>query len=171
MNPGLITDIANIAQIASAVTIISAILIGSFELAEFRKQRRNTAAAEIMRTFYSPELAHAVWLIRGLPDDIAAEELRGKGNEYEQAAVLVSTNFETMGLMVFERIAPMQLVEKLAGGMVVVIWRKLRPWLAQIRKEQMQPSWAEWFEWLARQCERRKPGQEPAYTKYDDWKP
>lgn len=76
-----------------------------------------------------------------------------------------------MGLMAFERIAPLELVEKLAGGLVVVMWRKLSPWLERVREEQSQPSWAEWFQWLAQQCERRKTAQEPAYTKHRDWKP
>jgi len=53
----------------------------------------------------------------------------------------------------------------------VVMWHKLGPWLTQIRIEQSQPSWAEWFQWLAQQCERHKDQREPAYLKHVDWIP
>jgi hypothetical protein len=76
--------------------------------------------------------------------------------------------FETMGLLVFERIAPFKLVLELAGGMIVVMWHKLGPWMHQVRKEQLQPSWAEWFDWLALQCERHKNLQAPAYEEHAD---
>lgn len=79
--------------------------------------------------------------------------------------------FETLGLLVFKRIAPFELVVELAGGIVTVLWHKLGPWLEQIRIEQAQPSWAEWFQWLARQCERRKAQSAPAHERYADWVP
>jgi hypothetical protein len=166
-----LNTIANIAEIASAATVIFGILFGVFQLSEFRAQRRSVVAADLMRNFYSADLANAVATIRSLPDDCSPDDLRKRGDEFEKAAVLISTNFETMGLMAFERIAPLDLVEKLAGGVVVVMWHKLRPWLERVRQEQSQPSWAEWFQWLAQQCERRKTAQEPAYTKHKDWQP
>ena len=43
-------------------------------------------------------------------------EIRALGREYEEAAITVCTSFETMGLLVYKRIAPMDLVLDLAGG-------------------------------------------------------
>jgi hypothetical protein len=76
-----------------------------------------------------------------------------------------------MGLLVFQRIAPFGLVVELAGGIIVVMWHKLGPWLNQIRVEQSQPSWAEWFQWLAQQCARHKSHGAPAYAKHVNWIP
>ncbi len=163
--------IANISQIASATTIVGGTVFGLLQISEYRKQRRDSVAAELMRAFMSPELANAVALIRTLPDGVSAEDLRRRGPETEKAAVLVNMTFETMGLLVFERIAPFKLVLELTGGMIVVMWHKLGPWMQQVRKEQAQPSWAEWFEWLALQCERHKHLQAPAYSKHADWTP
>lgn len=163
--------LASISQIASAATIVAGTVFGLLQISEYRKQRRDSVAAELMRAFMTPELACAVALLRTLPDGVSAEELRRRGPEMEQAAVLVNMTFETMGLLVFERIAPFNLVLELTGGMIVVMWRKLGPWMLQVRKEQAQPSWAEWFEWLAMQCERRKTLEAPAYSKHADWTP
>jgi len=163
--------LANISQIAGATTIVGGTIFGLIQLSEYRKQRRDAVAAELMRAFMNAEFANALALIRALPDGVSAEELRSHGPETERAAILINTTFETMGLLVFERIAPFKLVLELAGGIIVVMWHKLGPWMMQIRIEQQQPSWAEWFQWLAQQCERHKNAREPAYLKHSNWVP
>ena len=65
------------------------------------------------------------------------------------------------------------LIRELTGGLTVVMWRKLAPWMHAIRQEQNQPSWAEWFQWLAEEMARdgaQKEGN-PAYARYADWRP
>ena len=88
-------------------------------------------------------------------------QIRALGENYETAALTVCTSFETMGLLAFKRIAPMDLVLDLAGGIVAVMARKLRQWNEDLREEQQQPSFAEWFEWLGDQALKRKPESAP----------
>lgn len=164
-------QVANYADIVSALTVVGGIAFGLVQLAEYRRQRQDVIAAELMRTFYSVDLADAVTLIRSLPDHCPAHELRDRGPAYERAAVIVNTSFETMGLLVFRRIADYDIVEQLAGGMVAMVWRKLDVWVATVRAEQSQPSWAEWFEWLAKLTASRKSEQQPAYVAHKDWTP
>jgi len=71
---------------------------------------------------------------------MSAEDLRANGLEYEQAAILITTTFKTMGLLAFRYIAPFSLVQELAGGLVIVTWKKLSVWLDTVREEQSQPS-------------------------------
>ncbi len=163
--------LTNLSQIIGTATIVGGTVFGLVQLWELKKQRRDMVASELMRTFMDAHLADAITIIRGLPDGVSAEELRHAGPETERAAVLICTSFETMGLLVHERIAPFSLVLELAGGVTVVMWHKLGPWLTKMRVEQSQPSWAEWFQWLAQQCERHKGRGEPAYLKHAGWKP
>jgi hypothetical protein len=58
----------------------------------------------------------------------------------------------------------------LAGGIVAVMNIKLQRWQADLRAEQNQPSWGEWFEWLGDQAEKHKKITEPAHTLHKDWK-
>jgi hypothetical protein len=164
-------QVAKYADIISAVAVIGGIAFGLIQLSEYRKQRRNAITAEIMRTFYSGNLADAVTLIRRLPDHCPADELRRHGPEFERAAVIINTSFETIGLLVFRRIADYEIVEQLAGGMVCMLWRKLDVWIATIREEQSQPSWAEWFQWLAELSGPRKSSTLPAHDAHRGWKP
>ena len=163
--------IASISQIVGTATVIGGTIFGLIQLTEFKKQRRDAVAGELMRAFMSPELANALTLIKALPDGASIEDMRRNGPETERAAVLIATTFETMGLLVYERIAPFQLTVELAGGIVVVMWHKLGPWLSEIRQQQSQPTWAEWFQWLAQQCEKHKRAQDPAYITHMNWTP
>ena len=71
--------------------------------------------------------------------------------------------------LVFKRIAPLDLVLDLAGGIVAVMNIKLRRWQQDLRDEQAQPSWGEWFEWLGDQAQKHKADSEPAHILYRDW--
>ena len=164
-------DIGNIAQAVGAVTVVAAGIFGLVQFIEFKRQRQTTVAAELMHTFINAEFARALTVLRGMPDSVSAEELRQGGFEAEYAAVVVCMTFEVLGVLVYKRIAPFRLVVELSGGIIVVMWRKLGAWCTYIREEQHQPSWAEWFEWLATQCERYKDEVRPAYIKHADWMP
>lgn len=164
-------QLANFAEILGAVTLISGVAFGLYQLSEFRKQRSEMIASDLMKTFYSPELSQAFALIRVLPDEASTEQLRDLGPDAEAAAVQLCTIFETMGVLVYERIAPFALVEQLAGGMLCVTYNKLSVWLEDVRLEQQQPSWAEWFQWLAEQLSERKKESVPAHIKFKHWQP
>lgn len=165
--------LANLAEIFGAVTVIAGLFFALTQLREFKRQRRDAIAAELMRSFYNPELARAVQLIRKLPDGVGAAELRGRGTDHEAAAILVCTTYETMGLLVFRGIAPFSMVRELTGGLAVTMWRKLGLWLDDMRTELDQPSWAEWFQWLAQRLDeaRTEDPWRPAFERHADWKP
>lgn len=165
--------LANLAEILGGLTIVGGAIFGIAQMREFRAQRRQAAAMELNRSFHAPGFSRAIALLRGLPDGISAKDLRARGPEYEQAALMVATTFETISYMVFRELASFSMVQELAGGMILTMWRKLERWTTSIREEQSQPSWAEWYEWLAVQLARESSAKEgePAYQRYADWRP
>ena len=86
---------------------------------------------------------------------------------------MISTTFESIAYLVFRRMASFEMVRELMGGIVLVMWRKLARWMEDCREEQSQPSWAEWYQWLAEQLEREAERKEanPAYGENADWRP
>ena len=64
-----------------------------------------------------------------------------------------------------------QIVQQLAGGMILSMWRKLHNWTDELRREQGPPSWAEWFQWLAERPEETKQNAAPAYEVHHAWQP
>jgi hypothetical protein len=162
---------ANIAEILGTLTIIGGAVFGIVQLIEFRGQRRDLVAVELMRSFYNPEFSHAVTIVRNLPDDVSAAQLRARGPDHEQAALLIGMMYETMGLLVYREIASFKLAQELTGGLIEVLWRKLHVWVETVRQEQSHPRFAEWFEWLAIQFSKPAARSEPAHVAFRDWKP
>ncbi len=160
---------ANIAEIVGAGSIVSGLLFGWFQLRHFRVQQRNAVAINLAQTFYNRDLAEAVALLQSIPDGFSVQELRDMGKEYEVAAFTVVTSFETMGLLVFKKVAPLALVMDLAGGIVATLCIKLRNWQNELRTQQQQPSWGEWFEWLGDQAIKAKSNTEPAHIRHKGW--
>ena len=161
----------NIADIIGAGSIVTGLIVGWIQIRHLRRQQRDAVAINLAQTFYSRDLARSIAILQPLPDGISLDQLRELGDEYEQAAITVCTSFETMGLLVYKRIAPVDLVLDLAGGIVSVMCKKLRHWQEDLREEQQQPSWGEWFEWLGDLALKRKAASEPAHVKYRNWKP
>ena len=162
---------ASIAEIIGAGSIVTGLIVGWVQIRALRAQQRDAVALNLAQTFYDGEFSKALSLMQKVPDDVTREELREMGSEYEEAVLVVITSFETMGLLAFKGIAPMELVLDLAGGIVSVMCRKLRVWLQEVRADQDQPSWAEWFEWLGDQAMKRKVEKAPAQIRHRDWKP
>jgi len=53
------------------------------------------------------------------------------------------------------------------------MWRKLAQWQPDVRAENAQEFWAEWFQWLvARLLNSAQAGsQSPAHEAFSDWRP
>ena len=171
MTPDTLSTLANLAEVVGAGTIVTGALFGVVQLRHFRIQQRNTVAQSLAQTFYNRDLANAIALIQKVPDGISLSELRSRGPEYEEAAITVTTSFETMGVLVYKRVATLDFVTDLAGGIVITMCRKLERYQADLRRELDQPSWAEWFEWLGDQVARKKGGQSPAHVAHANWRP
>lgn len=166
-----LNNLANIAEIIGATSIVSGLIFGLFQLRYFRAQRRDTIATNLTQTFYNKDLAQALALLQTIPDNISLEDLHEKGNDYTEAAITVTTSFETMGLLVYKRIATLELVCDLAGGIIITMNKKLAQWQEDMREKHEQPSWGEWFDWLSDQVERKKTQSLPAHILHKDWRP
>jgi hypothetical protein len=166
-----LSTLANLADIVGAGSIVTGLVFGAFQIRQYRAQQRDAIAMNLTQTFYSRDLARAIALLQALPDGVRLAELQDRGDDYVEAAITVSTSFETMGLLVFKRIAPLDLVLDLAGGIVSTMSRKLESFLEDMRTTHRQPSWGEWFEWLGDQAARVKPESEPAHVRFKSWRP
>lgn len=166
-----LATIVDVSQVIAMFTVIAGTVFAVIQLREFRQQRQEAVALDMMRAFMGAEFAAAMAIIMNLPDELSAEDLRKAGPEAERAATLMCTTFEAMGILVHRRIAPLPLVQDLAGGIVAVIWRRLRPWIEGLRAETSNPSDSEWFQWLAEQLERSPKKKIPAYREYREWMP
>lgn len=165
--------LANLAEIFGAATVAGGVAFAVLQIRHLRAQRMETAAIELVRSFQSPEFVRAVRIVWELPDGLDAEALVARGPEVEEAAITVGSVFETLGVMVFHRIAPLAIVQDLMGGTVQVAWRKLRPYAEATRREAGFEKPYEWFQWLAERLEEALgPAQAAgAHVTHKAWQP
>jgi len=149
-----------------------AIVFGLIQIRQFRLQRRDAAAAELVRSFHDPLFAQSLRLIAALPNDAKAEQLRAGGTGMEDAALYIGVRFETIGLLVFRGVMPLSLVDHLVGPRAVSLWSRLRDWSRLVREEEGREHFLEWFQWLAEQLDKiGRHAHPPAFVKYCDWSP
>ena len=146
-----LSTLANLAEILGALVVIGGVGFAVIQIRQFRRQRLEAASMELVRSFQSPEFTRAFTFVQTLPDEIPAPELRGKGAESEALAMLISTTFESVGVMVYRGILPVEIVDELMGGTVISLWGKLRLWVQTLRDENSRQDLHEWFQWLAEQ--------------------
>lgn len=167
-----LNTLANLAEIIGALIVIGGVAFAVVQIREFQRQRRETAAIELARSFTNPQFARALMLVVSLPSGCSAKELR-RSAEYEEAAMLVSLTLESVGIMVHHRIVPLGTVWELMGGVTQTCWDRMRDWVYVVRREQGNEKFDEWLEWLSNQMKRlgAERREEPAYLVYEGWRP
>jgi hypothetical protein len=166
----MLDTLANLAQVLGALAVLAAFVFGLAQIRQFRQQRRDALAVELMRSIQDSEFTRSLRVLLTLPTQASADEVRGRGPDFEDAAWALCSKYETLGYLVYRGIMPIELVEELVGGVGVHLWTRLRPWAESVREEQGQPLLLEWFQWLAERLqERDRPNAVPAYIRLQSW--
>ena len=165
--------LANLAEILSVLLVISGVFFGVMEIRHYRQQRQEAAAMEIIRTFQSTQFTSALRLVMDYEQECKRCGEEAIPQHLQDAALLVSTTMEAVGLMVNQRIVPFRLVQQLMGGTIQASWRVLRSHTEWLRKKLGRPAVHEWFQWMAERLAEypEYSDEEGAYSKYKDWRP
>lgn len=166
-------NVANIAEIFGALLVIIGVIFGLIEIRHYRQQRQEAAAMEIIRAFQSNDFTRALRLVMDYEQECRRCQENSMPEELQNAAMLVSTTLEAVGLMVYQRIVPFHLVQQLMGGTIQAHWRVLRSHTEWLREKLSRPSLHEWFQWLSERLDEfpEYRDEEGAYSKYRHWQP
>jgi len=137
------------------LSVIAGIAFAIVQLQQFRKQRRELAAVELIRGWQTPEFTKALNTLQMLPDPAQSAKLRDQGANLENMAFLVGMFFESAGVMVNRKLIPLDVVDDLMGGVTRVVWCKAFVWIEEVRE--INPCAFEWWEWLTQQLDERAP--------------
>jgi hypothetical protein len=167
-----LTVMANIAEIVGGTIVVVGLFFAVLQMRHLREQRRELAAIELFRFYGNPSFTRAINRVLHMPDGLTAEEIRSEGTGLEDAAMLIGSTMENIGVMTHQRIVPFTVVNHLIGASTLVLWKKLEPWTAKLREETDNDYLFEWFQWLVIQLEQYdEETQRPAYEAYSAWVP
>lgn len=167
-------DLSTIANVATALTVITGVGFGLVEAQRSRQARQERAAYAAVQAILSPEWMKSMIVVHSIPDGSSAAAIEADPGVLN-AAHSVGVILEGLGYSVYARIVPLRVVADLVGGTVRLAWRKLRPYVEEERRRSGSQKTFEWFQWLATQLERHSPGKTNleigAHQAYEDWKP
>jgi hypothetical protein len=167
-----LSTLANLAEILGVIIVVGGLFFAMMQMRQTRQQRRELAAIELFRFYGNPKFTEAYQMVLNLPDGLSAEDIRSKQANLEDAAMLISSTMESIGVMTFQRIVPFVIVNNLIGSSVIILWRKLENWAVALRDELGDEAAFEWFQWLAERLEDYQPrNPHPAYETHKDWMP
>ena len=167
-------DISTIANVATAITVITGVVFGWFEVRHLRREREERAAFELLHTMLTSEWLRSAVLVDSAPDNVAPEVLEADARMLD-AFHSIGLILEAVGYAVYARMAPLAMVDDMMGGIVRVTWRKMKSYIAHDRaRSGSQKGW-EWFQWLHDQLERHGTSKTSlrvgAFEAYRDWRP
>ena len=145
-------DLVTVANIATSVAVIIAVVFGVTELRRGARERRDRAAVEVVRSVQTQESFRAVGKILNLPDDADPEVIRSDPAMLD-AAMLVYFACEMLGSIVFEGVVELHTLDRMVGGWVRASWVRLRRWVESERVEDRNANVGEWWQWLYEQLE------------------
>jgi hypothetical protein len=167
-------DVATIANVATALTLIAGVSFGLVEAHRSRRLRQERAAFTAVQAILTPEWMKSMVVVHSIPDGSTASAIEADPRVLD-AAHAVGVILEGLGYSVYARIVPLRVVADLMGGTTRLAWRKLRVYVEEERRRSGSQKTFEWFQWLATQLERHAPGktnlQIGAHEAYLDWKP
>jgi hypothetical protein len=114
-----LSTLANMAEILGVIIVVGGLFFAVLQMRQIRQQRRELAAIELFRFFGNPRFTRAYQLLLHLPDGLATDDTRTKQKDLEDAAMLVSSTMENIGVMTFQRIVPFVIVNNLIGSSVI----------------------------------------------------
>jgi len=165
-------DLQTWLSLISTVAIVLALIFAGVQVREANQARRDQAAVALLQSAQGDSWTRAMNSIAQLPANATAEQVDAAGEWATNAVVDFGVRLETMGYMVFSRLASPEKVDDLLGGVVLMFWSRGKAWTERERVRTNNPKLFEWCEWLAdRIGERRSAlGHEPAHQKHRGWK-
>ena len=167
-----LSTLANMAEILGVIIVVGGLYFAVLQLRQFRQRRRELAAIEVFRFFGNHKFTEAYLLVLHLPDGMSAEDIRAKQVNLADAAMLICSTMEVIGVMTFQRNVPFATIDNLIGQTTIILWRKLQNWVVALRADAGNENAFEWFQWLAERLEHYQPRDpHPAYEAHKDWAP
>jgi hypothetical protein len=159
--------LANLAEIFGGIAVIFGITFGFVEFRRYRAGLQREAAAALARSFQTREFVAAIRVVLELPDPIGIEQYKHLPEEHKDLIWLLFGSMESIGILVSRGDLSIELVDEFYSIPVDEGWRKLAPYVEDLRRELDSPQTWEWYQWLharLRNYHQQKP-RVPAHVR------
>ena len=164
-------DLQSWLGVISTAAIVLALIFTGVQVRAANRARMDQAAVTLLQSTQGDTWTRAMHTLGQLPTGTSAEQLEAAGQRAVDAAVDFGVRLETIGYMVFSRMIPLEKVDDLIGGVILMFWSRASAWVFRERTRTGNPRLLEWCEWLADRVNERRVtlGHEPAHEKHRGW--
>lgn len=146
-------DIASISVVVAATSVVIGVVFAVLELRNVVKQRQTDLVMRLHQRFGTKEFTES-WEQIMSTDTGNYDEYVNKFGLSE--LVHVGSFFDGIGILLHRRLIDIDLAYELFNESIRLIWEKIDPIIEGARKQLNQPRWAEWFEYLYNEMQRRE---------------
>lgn len=160
-------------QAIEAAAVVTGVGFAIVQVRQYRRDRRRTAAIELLHSFQTPAFAEALNIVYNLPDGLSREELEARLQGRFHILYSLMTTWESLGILVHMGEIELGLVEDFFSGPILISWRKLKGHVEGERSATGRATIEEWFQWLAERLQEREQGTPalPAHIEHRNWTP
>ena len=161
-------DFADLLNLVSTVTLIGALVFTGLQVRAANRARREQATVTAIQTAaLSANSARILELLGQLPEGASAAEIDKLDAEVKRQILEFGLRIEVTGYMVSHRMVDLQIVNDLAGGVILGFWSRVKNWSEERRKRTGEDEFLEWCEWLATQIAQHRATRPyvPAYSR------
>ena len=165
--------IANLAEIFGGLAVIFGIGFGFMEYRRHMAIERREAAATLARSFQTNELSAAIRVVLELPAPFDTAQYGELSKEDKNLIWFLFCSIESIGILVFRDDLPINLVDDFFSIPIIEGWRKLSPYVEDLRGEVHGPQAWEWYQWLFERLTERHLASPrvPAHIKHQAKQP
>ena len=167
-------ELSNVIDVATTLALVGGLLFAAFEWRASRQESHRQSQTMVLRSFESPEFVMAMRRIMDLPDGLSRREIEDRLGDDDMDLIWYWMGaMESIGILIFDRVIEIRLVDQTYGGPILVTGNRLRGYVADVRARIGRDSMHEWFQWLAERIEalERDEGRTPAHIRETDWRP
>lgn len=160
-------------QVISTVAVVSGIIFGIVNIRLFRANRKRESAIVMLNSFQTNDFVKGLHHIFELPEGLGKSEIDQLPLDQFLSIYMVIGTWERLGILVYQREIPLDLVDDAFSGPIVQSWEKLQQYIFDFRGWVKRETAMEWFQWLAERMIDRESAAEPvpAYRAFRSWKP
>ncbi len=159
------------AQFLAQISLVVGAFFAGYQFILSRRERHDAQALEVLTQLQSPEFRAAYAKVWTLPLAATADDVRAGGQEMEEAVDCVAMTFESLGVMVHNRIVKIEVVDQVIGGFLRESWRRCSAYVHWKRQEVQSRRLGEWYQWLAEHLAVETRRSVGAYEAFKDWQP
>ena len=160
-------------NLIQSAAIVLGVFFGLQQLSELERSRELAASLELVSLFQNEDVSRGILRLASLPDSTTVEDILALPPEDQDLVLGLAGTWESLGVLVYRGEVSLALADELFGGLVLLSWDRLGPWVWQVREGTRNPQALEWFQWLAERLGQHREGasEGPAYEAFQDWEP